>query len=423
MSDSQVTGINYFDHQFLRQTDFITAQNYHIARLQQHNQLLHRPGVVGDGLNVTKTGDRSVQLSLGRAVDKNYREVILSQDAPPLLRIQTAGTDFRESEPTLTAQGLQLDLSSIPSSAAPIYLTIGQDPKPTTPSSDPGTTGQFTRLIERPVIEASTVDPGTAKLILAILTRNTSGIIDNTIDFSRRELANATLAPNSVSESNLNAATRGKLVNNGSSLTITGDLNAAGNMGIGTQPTQKLDVNGTINATEYFKGGVKFAVGSQWTDVAGVGITYLGGNVGIKIANPRWELEVNGEARKPGGGSWGDSSDIRLKQNVQPLIGSLEKLLRLRGVTYEWKEPEHHGNLTGTQIGMIGQEVETIFPQWVSTDSDGYKTLTFRGFEALTVEAMKELKAENTALKQLIHKLENRVAVLEEQLRKIPLSS
>jgi len=421
MSDSQVTGINYFDHQFLRADDFKNAQNYHIDRLRQHNQLLHRPGVLGDGLNVTKTGDRSVQLSLGRAVDKNYREVILSQDALPLLRIQTAGTDFRESEPTLTVQGLQLDLSSIPSSAAPIYLTIGQDPKPTTPSSDPGTTGQFTRLIERPVIEASTVDPGTAKLILAILTRNASGIIDNTIDFSRRELANATLAPNSVSEANLDAATRGKLVTNGSSLTITGDLNAGGNMGIGKQPTQKLDVNGTINATEYFKGGVQFAVGSQWTDVAGIGITYLGGGVGIRIASPRFLLDVNGDAGIPGG-AWTNSSDSRLKQNVQPLVGSLEKLLQLRGVTYEWKEPEKHGNLTGTQIGMIGQEVETIFPQWVSTDSSGYKTLTLRGFEALTVEAIKELKAENTALKQLIHRLEDKVAALEEQLRKAPLS-
>jgi hypothetical protein len=93
------------------------------------------------------------------------------------------------------------------------------------------------------------------------------------------------------------------------------------------------------------------------------------------------------------------SSDARLKQNIAPLPAALSRLLRLRGVTFEWKDPAKHGNLTGTQIGMIAQEVEQVFPEWVGTDADGYKTLTYRGFEALTVESFRELKAENDALK------------------------
>jgi hypothetical protein len=80
-----------------------------------------------------------------------------------------------------------------------------------------------------------------------------------------------------------------------------------------------------------------------------------------------------------------------------PLKGALENLSRLRGVSFEWKEPEKQGNLTGPQMGLIAQEVEEVLPEWISTDPSGYKNLTVRGFEALVVEAFKELKAENDA--------------------------
>ncbi len=121
------------------------------------------------------------------------------------------------------------------------------------------------------------------------------------------------------------------------------------------------------------------------------------------------DIEAKANAFKPGGGSWADSSDIRLKKNIKPLQGSLDKLLQLRGVNYEWKEPEKQGNLTGTQIGMIGQDVEKVFPEWVGTDLGGYKTLGFRGFEALTVESLRELKNENEMLKARIEILEGKL--------------
>jgi hypothetical protein len=37
--------------------------------------------------------------------------------------------------------------------------------------------------------------------------------------------------------------------------------------------------------------------------------------------------------------------------------------------------------------------VEEVFPAWISTDPQGYKQLTVRGFEALVVEALRTLKA------------------------------
>jgi hypothetical protein len=45
---------------------------------------------------------------------------------------------------------------------------------------------------------------------------------------------------------------------------------------------------------------------------------------------------------------------------------------------------------------MIAQEVEQLFPQWVDEGADGFKRLTLRGFEALVVEALRELREERT---------------------------
>ena len=68
-------------------------------------------------------------------------------------------------------------------------------------------------------------------------------------------------------------------------------------------------------------------------------------------------LEVNGTAAKPGGGSWTSSSDIRLKKNVKTIEDALDRILALRGVEFEWDEPERARLLPGPQMGMIAQEV------------------------------------------------------------------
>jgi hypothetical protein len=135
-------------------------------------------------------------------------------------------------------------------------------------------------------------------------------------------------------------------------------------------------------------------------------MTIRNGNVGIGTTAPTVKLHVVGDltitgtARKPGGGTWTTPSDAQLKKNVKPLEAALDKLLQLRGIRFEWRDPKKMGNLTGPQLGLIAQEVEKVFPDWVSTGPDGYKELTIRGFEALTIEALRELKAEIESLRQ-----------------------
>jgi hypothetical protein len=211
MADERVIGIHYFDHQFLRKADFETAQNYHVDRLKQHNRLLHLPGVV-DGLAVTRAaGSRSVAVSLGRAIDRHHREVVLRQtadpEAPTLVRIQDA-SGFRDIERHIAATetALTIDLSDpFPQGDEPVYLSIYFSQKETTASTDPGVVGHNTRLEERPVIEVSTTPPSGAQphLLLGRLNRNSDGTIDGAPDLSGRVFASARLADGAVTSAKI----------------------------------------------------------------------------------------------------------------------------------------------------------------------------------------------------------------------------
>jgi hypothetical protein len=124
-----------------------------------------------------------------------------------------------------------------------------------------------------------------------------------------------------------------------------------------------------------------------------------------------WDhFEMNGDALKPGGGAWGALSDEALKTNINPLSAVLDKLLNLRGVTFNWKEPEKYGNLAGPQTGFVAQQVEDVFPEWVGRDSGGFRTVSIRGFEALTVEAFRELRDELRAVQNALENLTSKVA-------------
>ncbi len=119
------------------------------------------------------------------------------------------------------------------------------------------------------------------------------------------------------------------------------------------------------------------------------------GNVGIGTTSPQYKLDVAGTIR----GNNVSPSDQRLKQNIQPLENALAKVDQLRGVSFEWKDKDQDA---GTQVGMIAQEVETVLPELVSTDSEGYKSLAYDKMTAVLVEAVKALKAQNDALKAIV---------------------
>ncbi|MCH7677379.1 tail fiber domain-containing protein, partial [candidate division KSB1 bacterium] len=117
------------------------------------------------------------------------------------------------------------------------------------------------------------------------------------------------------------------------------------------------------------------------------------------------------------------SSDRRLKKNITTLDHALDKVLNLRGVSFEWKKEgaRNRNPQQGVQIGFVAQEVETVVPELVKTDSEGYKSVAYANVTALLVEAVKgqqktiaeqntQLKAQNAQLKELrsrVNKLES----------------
>jgi hypothetical protein len=135
---------------------------------------------------------------------------------------------------------------------------------------------------------------------------------------------------------------------------------------------------------------------------------WFGGNVGIGFGaqNPAFQLDVSGPAHAS---SFPTSSDARLKTEVEQLDGALQKLDKIRGVSFEWNEVcESLGRSTGrTEIGVIAQEVEAVFPELVTTWGDeGYRAVDYGRLTAVLVEAVKELRDENRALQQRLHRLE-----------------
>jgi hypothetical protein len=153
------------------------------------------------------------------------------------------------------------------------------------------------------------------------------------------------------------------------------------------------------------------------------------GNVGIGGAfAPSFQLQLlTDSAGKPMGGSWADTSDARVKKNIRPLKGALDKLTQLRGVSFEWVNPADHAHQTERQAGFVAQEVERVFPHWVrevpgaeqdaSLTPDGrVKSLSLPfEFDALMVEALRELRAENAELKKSVAELTDLLGKLAAQ--------
>ena len=100
-------------------------------------------------------------------------------------------------------------------------------------------------------------------------------------------------------------------------------------------------------------------------------------------------------------------SDVRLKENVQELETPLDKVLKLRGVSYEWIGEEYKD---GTHIGYIAQEVEKIIPEAVTESKllkfgdDGtiYKLIRYEEMIPYLSESIKEQQKQIEELKKEI---------------------
>jgi hypothetical protein len=155
--------LNFFKHQFLRASDFIDEQKYHMEMRRRHNRTLHTWGIAGSGLKVTfAQGATAVSVSPGMAVDNQGREIVLTEDRT-------------------------VELSGFAAGAA-LYITIAYGEKQTNPTNETGAEGN-TRWTEDPQLLASLAKPGDVgtNIVLARVTRN--ALIVNGVDESERRAA------------------------------------------------------------------------------------------------------------------------------------------------------------------------------------------------------------------------------------------
>jgi hypothetical protein len=145
-------------------------------------------------------------------------------------------------------------------------------------------------------------------------------------------------------------------------------------------------------------------------------------------------------------------SDSTLKKEIKTINSALSILLKLRGVSFRYKEhdnrhdtvkfkdkygithtyPPSFGDNGNTKyvkpglidslraesnrknFGVIAQEVEKLVPDLVRTTPDGLKTVNYISIIGLMIESIKELQQKIDSLGGQMNSIENQIAILKE---------
>lgn len=130
-----------------------------------------------------------------------------------------------------------------------------------------------------------------------------------------------------------------------------------------------------------------------------------GTNNKIQFYNPNAKVYQNIEVA-----SLFNTSDAKAKKDITPLSFGMSNLLKLRPVTFEWKQTSDFfdDNITANysrnsslpetesrlQYGFLAQEVEDVLPDIVCTNEDGIKSVNYIAMIPLLVQSIKELNLE-----------------------------
>jgi hypothetical protein len=149
------------------------------------------------------------------------------------------------------------------------------------------------------------------------------------------------------------------------SVGITGSLDVLGSTVLGNAVSDKVTVTGQLTGS----------TGAYFNGLVGIGTT-PDSNYGLILPNDATTGQIKASA-------YVTYSDERIKTNIQPINGAIDKVKSMQGVTYNLKSG---GSL---EIGLIAQEIEKIAPEIVDSKSDllgiDYSRLT-----PILIEAIKD---------------------------------
>lgn len=167
-------------------------------------------------------------------------------------------------------------------------------------------------------------------------------------------------------------------------------------------PNGNVHINAAAQQPISFRQGgnnIRFAVSTAGNVVIGGGDVDLQGSTAV--------LQVTGNAAKDSGSAWSSLSDARLKEDVCDFEGGIAQLRQVRPVRFRYNgRAGTSAGLAG--VGVIGQEIEKIFPEMIQRipgGEPGLEDLRIYNGSALTyvlVNAVKELAGRVDQLEQAL---------------------
>ena len=138
------------------------------------------------------------------------------------------------------------------------------------------------------------------------------------------------------------------------------------------------------------------AAGSSATTFNTTNVAFVIGNGISGALSDAFVVKFNGDATLAG--DLTINSDERLKDNIQPLGSTLNKLHQIEAKTYSFKKDEEHT----PKIGVLAQEVQAVFPELVTEGADGILSVNYQGLVPVLINAINEQDAKIAALEEMV---------------------
>ena len=207
---------------------------------------------------------------------------------------------------------------------------------------------------------------------------------------------------------------------------FTGDVKLpTGNVDIGVRNGDGLRFRNSDSFKIYFSQSSDATLGGNLAGTADYNMYFKtsGGNRGWAFKydnNIVAQIQGNGNFSVTGNvtaqnitlsGNLTSNSDIRKKENLKSVDNVLDKVLILKPTKYNFKNDESKRE----RIGLIAQELQEEFPQFVEEDDteDKYLSVDYAGISVIAIKAIQEL---NDKLISQIEIMGNRIKELEDKI-------
>ncbi|MEP6713766.1 MAG: tail fiber domain-containing protein, partial [Ferruginibacter sp.] len=111
----------------------------------------------------------------------------------------------------------------------------------------------------------------------------------------------------------------------------------------------------------------------------------------------------------PTTGAYINPSDMRLKKDVAPLESIIGKVMALAPKKFHYKTNSADDPLLW---GFIAQDVQKVFPEFVTTKDDGYLGMAYTNFSVVAIKAIQEQQAIIEKQQKQIDKMQKQIELL-----------